>query len=342
MTSGDARAPRAGRPARFTLPLIGLIVSAASVVVLVRLVSPAEIVAAWRAADLRYMGVFALLLLAGYPLRSYRWSLVLQPVATPSWLDVLSATAVGLLGNTLLPARAGDIGRGLLIGRKAGIEAVTALATVAGERLLDVAANLVILGVLAFVVGVPRVAELWGNRGPVLGPAMLAITVALFASSLASSLLLRRPPTWMTRLGVPSVITGLAAGLRVFSDRRTLSRAAAWTLVLWALLGADNYFGMIALGIRLPWHAAFVVMLAQTVGVAIPSSPAYVGTYHVATVLALSMYGIPPAASLPFAVITHATGVVLTIAAGLPFLWYEGLRGGDLWHVAIQPAASIS
>lgn len=324
---------------------IGVGISAVSVAVLIRVVPPAQIGAALGAAEMPWVGLIALLVLASYPLRSYRWSVLLEPVTAVRQTDALSAQAIGLLGNTLLPARAGDLGRGFLIGRKTGIGVVTTLTTIAAERLLDVVANLFIVVVLALIVGLPRVSGLAAGLTGMVILAGLGVAVTVVVGGLSWRALTRRPPRWLPSgagewLG--SLRGAIAAGLQVFSDRRALAKAAVLSLALWGVLGMTNYCGMLALGLQLPVHAAFVVLVAQTVGVAIPSSPAYVGTFHMATVLALSLYGIDPAASVPLAVITHAVGVVVAVAVGVPFLWYEGLSARELWRASSRPVPAVS
>lgn len=329
------------------LSVTGVIVSAASVTVLMRIVPPVQIGAALRAADVRWVGVIVLLYVASYPVRSYRWAVLLEPAVRLRQVDVLSAQAVGLLGNTFLPAHAGDVGRGLLIGRKTGLGSVTTLASIVAERMLDVAANLFIAAVLAIVVGLPQLSALWAGRIQILILGGVGGVIAAAAMSGLAWRVLRRQPQ-SSRLHTRGALwlmqfsRAVAAGFQVFSDRRALSMAAMLSLVLWGLLGLTNYFAMLAVGSQLPMHAAFVVLVAQTAGVAIPSSPAYIGTFHMATVLALSLYGMDPAASLSLAVITHAVGVIVAVAIGVPCLWYEGLSARGLCRAARRPITEVA
>ena len=54
-------------------------------------------------------------------LRALRWGVLLEPVARVGMRPLFSATAVGFLANILLPLRAGEVIRPVLLGRETGV-----------------------------------------------------------------------------------------------------------------------------------------------------------------------------------------------------------------------------
>src|SRR5262245_60377883 len=81
-------------------------------------------------------------------LRGLRWHLLLSAGGVVPRLTVISASNIGYLGNSLLPARAGELIRVVLIGKSSAISASYALATVLTERVSDAGAS-ILLGLVA-------------------------------------------------------------------------------------------------------------------------------------------------------------------------------------------------
>src|SRR3712207_1899224 len=71
--------------------------------------------------------------------RAERWHwLLLDERARPSRADTYALTCVGYMGNNVLPARAGDAIRVVLMAPRAGTSKRTVVGTLLAERLLDV------------------------------------------------------------------------------------------------------------------------------------------------------------------------------------------------------------
>ena len=75
----------------------------------------------------------------------------------------------------------------------------------------------------------------------------------------------------------------------------------------------------------LPWTAPFFTLGMVGLGVAVPSSPAYVGPVHAVIVFSLKAYGIDQALALGFAVIIHLLMFSPITVVGLALMWREGL-----------------
>ena len=83
-----------------------------------------------------------------YFIRAMRWRVLLSAERQIRPLTVFWANMAGYLGNSFLPARAGELVRSLALGHKTGINTSFVLATALTERMLDVIA-LVLIGALA-------------------------------------------------------------------------------------------------------------------------------------------------------------------------------------------------
>lgn len=329
---------------------LGVVSSALCVGGLLVLVDLAQVGQILRTADPRFVALLSLVVVLTYPVRSYRWGVLVHAVTPARQLHLLSGMSVGLMANMVLPARVGDIARGVLIAKRTEISATTGITTVAAEHFLDIAANTAILALLLTSNALPAVSTPVGARGLAGLVFVGAGAVVLFVSRPGRAAA-DRLAGWAGGFASAGLLTRLqrlkkeiARGLQGLRQWRVAGGALAISLVLWALLGLLNHVALLALGIRLPLQAAYVAMLAQTVGVAVPSSPGYIGTFHVATIAALSLYGVDADTALGLALLLHTLSLLTSVAIGLPFLWYEGLSLRQLRRSAdtsVVPLASV-
>ena len=86
-----------------------------------------------------------------FGLKSLRWRRLMSPCHRYSWCDAFNAYVIGHMGNYILPLRAGDFPRVLVITKSGGEARSAVLASVVTERILDVAA-LLLLGLISMLI----------------------------------------------------------------------------------------------------------------------------------------------------------------------------------------------
>ncbi|MGI9044835.1 MAG: lysylphosphatidylglycerol synthase transmembrane domain-containing protein, partial [Gemmatimonadaceae bacterium] len=99
-----------------------------------------------------------------FPLRARRWQTILEPVAPNQPFGALwKATAVGMMANNVLPARAGEIVRAYALTHQTKVPLSTSIASLAVDRLFDMLV-LLLLAVVAFLdPAFPRSAQIAGQ-----------------------------------------------------------------------------------------------------------------------------------------------------------------------------------
>ena len=244
--------------------------------------------------------------------RAERWhALLAADGARAARVDTYALTVVGYAANNLLPARAGDAVRVVLMAPRAITSRRTVLGTLLAERLLDVAVILMLFAVVGYgVVGAIRGASLGLALGIVAGVVALAIGVlavlwrreraqAFLAPILSSTMKLR------TRLG--------AAMLAV--------TVAIWAIeaAVWMAVGASVGFDMN------PIEGTYLVALASVFAL-IPSGPGYAGTQDAAAVIGIKALGGTGAVAVAYLVTLRFVIVVPITLAGL--LLAAGRYGG--------------
>jgi uncharacterized protein (TIRG00374 family) len=272
----------------------------------------------------------------GLWVRAIRWRYLFPPGSKPPGL--VAANMIGYMANNVLPLRAGEFVRVYVAARRRtrpggsfGANAWLAGATLVVERILDSLTLILILAILVFFIPVPLTLQY--AAAVVLAVDALAATVLIslvVAPDRARRFVARVSQRW-PRVEAPAarVIDLVLRGLEGIRTRAHLGPLAAWTLLAWVLpvLGAWTLFR--AVHLELPVLAGWTVLTFVGFGVSIPSAPGYVGVWHAASVLALSMFGVSQATALGYALLYHASQFVPITLLGWLFLMREHVTLGE-------------
>ena len=238
-----------------------------------------------------------------------------------------AALNIGYLANNLLPLRAGEAIRSVVLGRQSGLGVVGGATAVAAERLLDVVFAATILIAALPAVGVDAG---WATPVVAAGASFLGVVVLIVIARHREAIaawfeakLARWPKISRLPPSIASAFDGLAKPSR-------LLRGAFWLGLSWTLGLAFFFLVLRAFipGAPVSWVAFGVGVLAF--GIALPSSPGALGVYEAALVGALALCGVPSADSLAFAVAAHALSFALTSIFGLVALIRQVPGGGGI------------
>ena len=252
-------------------------------------------------------------------LRAWRWQLVFDRERRPAFPHVLNAMLVGYLFNTILPARAGELARVQVLGRRSDISRANVLATVVLERSYDLLALIALLAVASPFL--PSVGWLWAAvaLGCALALVLLVVTLVVRRWGERAARRTLRPLAWLpgidaerARRMADSAVHGLAT-LRV---TRLLVTALAVTTASWLALIVSTWFLLLGTDADVGFGAALLVVVATNLVLVLPSSPAALGAFEAAAVLALAAYGVDRAQALSFALVLHALNALPYIPVG--------------------------
>jgi uncharacterized protein (TIRG00374 family) len=260
--------------------------------------------------------------------RAVRWRLLLEAPRRIGLPSLVSATFIGMMANNILPARIGEVLRAWVLARREELPLPATLASIVLERLLDVIAALAILGIAAALVP-----DLGGEAAGLLrrtGVAILGLAGAVGAALVAAvryrRAILERGARWVTRAGrawprrLVEVLGGFLDGLAALKGFRQVTGVAALSLLTWAV--AIAAFQVLAGGFHLGLTPAQMALVFVFVlfGVAIPSAPGFVGTFHGFCVAALMMVaGTDAAVAAAYATLMHGSQWLAVTVAGLGF-----------------------
>jgi uncharacterized membrane protein YbhN (UPF0104 family) len=246
--------------------------------------------------------------------RSERWHRLLRDDgAQPRRTDSYSLTTIGYAVNNVLPARAGDAARVVLMAPRAGASRRTVLGTLVAERLLDVGVILVLFLVVGYAI--------LGNVGAGSVEWIVLATVGVVAAAAVAVVLVRR-----NQRIHDFVAPMLSSTMRLLSRHGALLVAmtfAIWAIeaTVWIALGASVGFGISYL------EGLYLVALASVFAL-IPSGPGYAGTQDAATVIGIKAIGGTGATAVSYLVMLRFALLVPITAVGFLLLVtrYGGLR----------------
>jgi glycosyltransferase 2 family protein len=238
--------------------------------------------------------------------RAERWELLLSDVgAHAPRADVYALTVVGYAVNNVLPARAGDAVRVLLLAPRTDASRRTILGTLLAERLLDVA---VVVGLFLFV-GYALLGEVGGGSLELIGLA----TLAALAAGVAAVLLIRRNER--LRVLIEPVLTSTLT----LRGRHGLI-LLGMTMVIWAIEAGVWMSVGAAVGFPMdPVEGAYLVALASVFAL-IPSGPGYAGTQDAAAVIGIKAIGGTGSIAVSYLVMLRFVLVVPITLLGFVFI----------------------
>ncbi|MBT5773764.1 MAG: flippase-like domain-containing protein [Dehalococcoidia bacterium] len=316
--------------------LLGLLVSALFLVLLLRQVDLGEVWDALREVEWPWVAAAAVPFALGLWLRALRWRLVLRAWVPVTQSEATSLMLIGLAANNLLPVRAGEVVRAVLVERLHGGSRVRVLATIVVERVFDGLVLALFLAVVLATRGGNDVLQLLAlamGLGFIVATAVLAwIAARPDAANRQLVRLLGVVPTRArpeARRWMGNFIAGLSqlSGLRGWTAVLVAS-AGSWGLEAMAYWFVGEGFG---LGLD-PWLYLGVAGAAN-LAIAAPSTSGGIGPFEFFAREVLVVFGATSAVATAYALALHAMILVPVVIAGLLLLWRNHLGVGVLTNV---------
>jgi uncharacterized protein (TIRG00374 family) len=247
-----------------------------------------------------YMAAAALLYTLATIVRAERWHRILHLIGVDVRRgDSYSLTTVGYMGNNVLPARAGEALRVVLLDARMNAGKRRLLGTIVAERLLDA----IVLGAI-FVVTVYGVLE--GDVLPTDRPLVVAGAgfLVLVISIVVFSILRRRGALKRFR----DFARPLAGAPRALISRTGVGMLVV-TCLLWTLEGGVYLTVARAVELDISTSGAFYLVALTNFVAALPAAPGSIGTFDAAVVFGAHALG-------------GAKSVVITYVLLLRFILY--------------------
>ncbi|NLD35605.1 MAG: flippase-like domain-containing protein [Desulfatiglans sp.] len=268
--------------------------------------------------------------------RALRWFYLFSPVQRMRYSNLFSVIMIGFLANNVLPARLGDLAMAHYIGEKEGVSKSLAFGTILLDRIMDVTTLLFLLIVALVFQPFPG----WVNRIAYLGALfLLLILVMIFAlifytdqATHAINFILKPIPRVIS-LRFIDILSRLVIGFSSLKDIRIVIKVFLISILIWILLGVGVYFLFKGFHFNISFWACFFVLAVVNLGLIIPSSPGFLGTFQFFCISALMLFGISKTNSLGFSIIYHLSQYVPTTILGFVYLARLQVQLGNLFMI---------
>jgi uncharacterized protein (TIRG00374 family) len=251
-------------------------------------------------------------------LRSYRWRVLLSAEGPVSIPLAFWATSAGYLGNNVLPARAGEVIRSLMISSRTGMSKAFVLTTALSERVVDAIAVITISSVVLLTMN---------ERPGWLANAARPFAILGFCGVASIVLIPAFEVFWFKFLGllplspklqaqVEGILRNGLQGIRSFHDYSRLARFALFTAIIWSADAVTTIVLAQSIHVRITLPMAFLLTAGLALGSALPSTPGYVGIYQFVATSILMPFGLSRTAAIAYILMYQALNYVIVLSWG--------------------------
>ncbi len=295
-------------------------------------------------SDARYdtIPLYLLALAAFFWLKAIRWAWLLYPVKQVSTRQVASPMMVGFMGNNLLPAHLGELFRIFLLGRQQKFPAAAVFTSVAIERVLDVFAVLILVGIgLLGVRDIPESMQAAFQSAGILALILVVFLVAGLiwlkqALRLIVGMIQRLPVSNEKREKLIDLAHHAAEGTAALRQGRLLVALILNSLMQWSCNCLMIYISLRSFGIDIPFSATLILLGVLIFAVTIPSTPGFFGLIQAAFVGTLDLFSVSEENAFAASIYYHLIQYVVVTAVGLFCLARSGFSLSQIQQASEQ------
>ena len=308
--------------------IIGLLITILCISVLFRQINLDDVLDALSRFHWWYLIFGVASLSFGYAMRILRWSMMLRATGAATSFAECSAPFLGSIAlNNILPLRLGDVVRALVFPRSMGITRVTATSSLIMERLIDLMSLLSCFAIGLFAIHaitIPAELKSTAVTLSVFGAVTLIIGF-LYSAKLARLFngLAEKAGSTVKVAVVYNAVRGLLEGFNSLSRPKALFGALIISVLVWIGEAGLFYFVLLGTGVESSPIMALLVMALATLSTLVPSSPGYVGPFHLAAFTAVSLAGGTAGQAASYAVIVHLALWLPTTIVGVIAIWTD-------------------
>lgn len=271
--------------------------------------------------------------------RTRRWQWLLKPMGEVTFWPACRALLIGIAGNAVLPARAGEFLRAFVLGRSAGLSKTGVFATLVVERIFDgMTVLLVLLGVIILGIRDERLQTVGILGGVFYVGIIIGLFLFITRRHWIDALINRFVPNNFVGK-ILELLDGFSSGLEVLKNPRQLVMVTIYNVLTWVFVPISMWLTLLALdfGAPVPWQAPVLMLPVMALGLTVPAAPGGVGLVQTAIKITLELTFVNLAVASNFdeavaaaAILIHITQFAPEVIPGMFFFMYEGLSTSDI------------
>ena len=263
-------------------------------------------------ANLNYIFAAFITTFLTFILRSFRWKILLDSPKNLELQKYISTTHIGYFLNNILPFRAGDLARAkLLSNNSTNIKFSFLVGSLVAEKIID----LWIVGLFSIFI------ILFGFKN-VLG---LEFSIGILLLYVITSFIIFGNNSLANKMQKQFSITkNFIDGYLLVSKNKI--KLGSISLLLWCSFVVYMYTLLKSVNIDLSFQQYIGITVITSIVTSLPITPAAIGTYHLAVIYFLTLYGIEIDQSQTAAILLHSVFLMYTIILGYIYLSFEKIE----------------
>jgi hypothetical protein len=307
------------------------------------------------------------LVLVSFFIRALRWQFILAASHKIGVWKAFHPMMIGFMINCILPGRIGEFARPAILQKKEKVPFATGIATVAAERVFDVAALVIFAVITLTAIDINPDAEItFGDLQlnhatlEVVFSRIILMSILLIAGMIAVSISSIRRNFQRVVMALPGLaffvaesiqkkirvkacepfnrfVDNIALGFTFVRHPQKILLCAIYSLLVWITAAFSYYvFRLGSPGVDLSFVEMFAVMVLICLFIALPSVPGFWGLWEAGGVFAMALFGIPADAAAGFTLANHALQMFPVIIVGLISAVITSV---NIWQVSYQKKA---
>lgn len=260
-------------------------------------------------ANIYYIFIALLITYITFILRSIRWKILLDSPQNLKLNKYISTTHIGYFLNNILPFRAGDLGRAkLLSNHSKQIKFSFVVGSLVAEKIIDL-----------WMIGFFSIYLIFFGFNYVLG---LEFSIGILLLYIITSLIIFGNNSFANKIQNQFSITkNFVDGYLLVSKNKL--KLVAVSMLLWCSFVAYMVALLKSINIHLSFEQYIGITIITGIVTSLPIAPAAIGTYHLAVIYFLSLYGIEIEQSQTASILLHSIFLLYTIILGYIYLSFE-------------------
>lgn len=279
----------------------------------------------------------ACIIVLHFILRAWRWKFLLPEDEEFTIRKSFDAIMIGNLATFILPLRAGEFIRPLVLTGQTGLRYVPCFVSIIVERFFDLASVLITFALLSSAfAGLPT----WVFAGAwtlsVMGMLILVgiIIGALFPKVVLGIVrfFLRLLPKALEKLShvIDKFVHDFLDGARVIGRKGNLPMIILLTAIIWFLAYLLFYSFLFFFDVPHSFLLSTVVTVVLSLAVAAPSAPGFIGVYQTACIAAFALFGVSKETAVAYSILSHIFQYVIFVSYGMFALSQQKLKLSEL------------
>ena len=271
-----------------------------------------DIYSALSSADMTYIFSAFIATYVTFILRSLRWKILLDSPKELKIQKYISTTHIGYFLNNILPFRAGDLARAkLLSNNSSGIKFSFLVGSLVAEKIIDL-----------WIVGLFSIFLILFGFNNVLG---LEFSIGILLLYIITSFIIFGNNSLASKMQKQFSITkNFIDGYLLVSKNKI--KLGSISILLWCSFVAYMYTLLKSVNIDLSFQQYIGITVITSIVTSLPIAPAAIGTYHLAVIYFLNLYGIGIDQSQTAAILLHSVFLLYSIILGYIYLSFEKIE----------------